>query len=362
MRIDLAMLDGAGAERTATRRFLERAPPGTLPEFWPMRMHPQLSIRPPGGDDAICGRASLLLGEAAEHFERGRWRDGMQLQHDTLRWAREGLSGEGWSRFAKQDCIAHPICSLIHQDPFTRRSFSKPRGYAGDAVLIDYIYGIPHREHELTDATALGRWMCNYASNTMAPRGVRRRMYLIAELIDLVCTERRDARILSIASGHMRELQISHAVRAGVAGEIVAFDQDDQSLAEVQAADGSSVLRCVSGSVSRLIVGRHDFADFDLVYAAGLFDYLEERAARRLVETMFAMLRPGGRLLVANFLPGIYDLGFMESFMGWDLIYRNPQQIVALADGIRDAAESCAYFEESERNIGFLLVKKAADA
>ena len=32
--------------------------------------------------------------------------------------------------------------SLLHQDPFTYRAFAKPRGYAGDAVMMDYIYGL----------------------------------------------------------------------------------------------------------------------------------------------------------------------------------------------------------------------------
>jgi len=29
----------------------------------------------------------------------------------------------------------------VHADPLTYRAFSKPRGYAGDAVMMDHIYG-----------------------------------------------------------------------------------------------------------------------------------------------------------------------------------------------------------------------------
>jgi hypothetical protein len=35
------------------------------------------------------------------------------------------------------------------------------------------------------------------------------------------------------------------------------------------------------------------------------------------------MLKPGGRLLVANFLHDLPNVGYMESFMGWPLIYRS---------------------------------------
>lgn len=41
-----------------------------------------------------------------------------------------------------QRCLSHFLRGLLHQDPFTYRAFSKPRGYAGDAVMTDYIYGL----------------------------------------------------------------------------------------------------------------------------------------------------------------------------------------------------------------------------
>jgi extracellular factor (EF) 3-hydroxypalmitic acid methyl ester biosynthesis protein len=336
----------------------ERAPQW-IPEIWPARPLPARANFVRGDDIIVREEVIRHLDEAADYFERERWRDGMQLIDHTTAAARRALSDNSWANFAKNDCIAHPVREFIHQDPFTRRSFEKPRGYAGDAVLIDYIYGVPHREHELHDATPLGRWLYNYTSNSLAPRAVRRRMHLISELIDRVCVDRPRPRILSIASGHMRELQFSHAARAGVFEDIVAFDQDASSLAEVKFTIGSKSIKIVQGSISRLLVGRHDFQDFDLVYAAGLFDYLEERAARRLTKMMFEMLKPGGTLLVANFLSHIDAIGYMESFMGWNLIFRTRSQITSLAEDIEGEVGLTRYFEESERNIGFLLVKKA---
>ena len=61
---------------------------------------------------------------------------------EGLRELRSAASTGEWPGLREQ-IQSHPVRALIHEDPMTRRSFEKPRGYAGDAVLLDYIYGEP---------------------------------------------------------------------------------------------------------------------------------------------------------------------------------------------------------------------------
>src|ERR1700730_8656601 len=68
--------------------------------------------------------------------------DGMVAEgmHDLLpllQGRRLRSSEPAWTEFVGM-CLAHPLRELVHQDPFTYRTFSKPRGYAGDAVMLDY--------------------------------------------------------------------------------------------------------------------------------------------------------------------------------------------------------------------------------
>lgn len=39
-----------------------------------------------------------------------------------------------------------------------------------------------------------------------------------------------------------------------------------------------------------------------------------------------------GKLLIANFAPGIPDRGYMEAMMSWWLLYRNEEDMQALVD------------------------------
>jgi hypothetical protein len=74
---------------------------------------------------------------------------------------------------------------------------------------------------------------------------------------------------------------------------------------------------------------------------------------------MFEMLRPGGSLVVANFLPGVRDIGYMETFMGWDLIYRSRHEMLDLTMDIPEAEiKSATLLSEECRNIVFLQLTR----
>jgi len=75
-----------------------------------------------------------------ERLQDGRITLGLHEAVEQLAAHREA-GPETWPQYA-QACLQDPVCNLLYQDPFTYRAFSKPRGYAGDAVMMDYIYGL----------------------------------------------------------------------------------------------------------------------------------------------------------------------------------------------------------------------------
>jgi extracellular factor (EF) 3-hydroxypalmitic acid methyl ester biosynthesis protein len=252
----------------------------------------------------------------------------------------------------------HPITQLLHQDPFTFRAFSKPRGYAGDAEMMDFIYGCEDRLAP-PPAERIGRYVFDYTTRAPAPEGVRARRAFMAARIDRLAEEKNRPHILAIAAGHLREASVSIAVRRRRTGRFVALDADPQAAIEVKRCYASYGVETVTASFSRLLGRQRGPGEFDLVYSTGLLDYLNQRTSRRLVLSMFQMLRSGGSLVVANFLPGIRDIGYMETFMDWNLIYRTRGEMIDLTADIPESeVKQINLLSEECKNIIFLQLTK----
>jgi extracellular factor (EF) 3-hydroxypalmitic acid methyl ester biosynthesis protein len=274
------------------------------------------------------------------------------LQEHKLR-----VSAEEW-RTIVTTCRRHPLFELVQQDPFTRRAFEKPRGYAGDACMMDFIYGVED-QREPPAATALGRLVHGYLLQNPACQGVRSRRAIIAGHIDRLASERQRPHVLSIAAGHLREANLSVAIRRRRLGRVVALDSDAESLAEVRASYGHLGVETRAASFKALLGAEVETESFDLVYATGLFDYVAPRTGRRLVRAMHRMLRPGGSLLVANFLHGVRDAGYMEAFMDWELVYRSRTDLVDLTHEIPESEiKSLELWSEEALNVIFVRVTR----
>lgn len=252
----------------------------------------------------------------------------------------------------------HPVIGLAHEDPLTRWAFTRPRGYVGDAVLIDHIYGAAQPVFD----GPVGRAINRYTTAAPATRAVRFRRQILAELIDRASAEGHGhCRVLALACGHLRELELSVAIRRGDAVEVVGLDQDAESLGVARETGHRLGCRMETHAASiRAVIKRSlRLRDFDLVYAAGLFDYLEDNVASALVSRMLEAVRPGGRVLIANFVPDIPDVGYMEACMDWFLKYRTESQLRSLLDDLpAELKGPIRTFHDPDENIAFLVATR----
>ncbi len=298
-----------------------------------------------------------VLDEVHGLIASGAVRQGMEQLFPCLRGK--------WIESAPEDrqnlvrlCQAHPLFTLTCQEPFTSRGLKKPRGYAGDAVLMDMLY-FPDCRGNHEEITALGAKMLQWVISSPAGRAVRQRRRYAAELIDRTAERKNRPSILAVAAGHLREAELSEALLCGRVARFLALDQDELSLQEMGHCYGVLGIESVKSSIRPFITGRSRFGTFDLIYSIGLYDYLDNLTALKVTERLFRALNPGGQLMIANFLPGIYEVGYIEVFMEWSLIFRSLKEIRQIALTVpRDEIASQELFADKTNTIGYLVLTK----
>lgn len=299
---------------------------------------------------------SEFWNESLEHLFAGRAATGMRIAGDELQRIRERLTEPEWHAYT-QTLYGSLYHRNYHQDPFTSRAYQKPRGYAGDAVMIDMMYGsasIPE------STTPLGATI--YSATVAGPAGssVKLRRDFLADYIDTSADEFDHPDVLSVASGHLREGQRCVSLGQGRLKRIVALDQDVLSLAVVESEQAHLGVTTMHGSIRNLLNGSLRLEQFDVIYASGLYDYLPAPLASRLTHVLFSSLNRGGKLLIPNFAPELVDIGYMEAVMDWWLVYRSEAHMCELAANLpADEVSACRTFRDNQGYIVYLEVRRS---
>ena len=239
---------------------------------------------------------------------------------------RRSVSSDMWTERLAPRCREHPIAARLQADPYTQRAFRKPRGFPGDAELLDFVYD----RRAPQGVSELGLALFGETTSSPSAQSVRDRRERLTTAIRRTADRRPGARIASIACGHLRELETLAPWELERIERMFAVDQDQDALARVAHHHPHERVQTTLGSVRGLIGRKLVLERLDLVYAAGLFDYLSDKVSALLLERMLSFLSPGGRLLIGNFTPENWGRAYMDSFMDWPLTYRSGADLRAL--------------------------------
>jgi extracellular factor (EF) 3-hydroxypalmitic acid methyl ester biosynthesis protein len=137
--------------------------------------------------------------------------------------------------------------------------------------------------------------------------------------------------VLNLGSGPCRDLAEFLASEPEAELCVDCVDQDPSAIAYAQGLVGRThsraAVRFIQANVLRFRPERH----YDLVWSAGLFDYLPDRLFVQVLSRLLRHVRPGGRLVVGNFAPGHETQLYMELVGDWVLTYRTGEQLIDLA-------------------------------
>jgi SAM-dependent methyltransferase len=225
-------------------------------------------------------------------------------------------------------------------------------------VLLDYIYS-PDRPGTKPGMSPLGALVWEQTVESAPCEAARRRRRHLALTIDQAAERKSGARVLSVAAGHLREAELSVALRLDCLEELVALDQDTFSLTVIASDYAALAVTPVHGTAQQLVRGDLGLGDFDLVYAAGILDYLRDSAAIALLRRLVDITRPGGEVLIANVLPSNAAVGYMEAFMGWTIVYRTLDELWELANMIDPTViDQVSIRRDTSSTIGYLSLRR----
>lgn len=201
-------------------------------------------------------------------------------------------------------------------------SRTKPLGYAGDHVIIDMIY------QRSTAKCDVGKMMDEFYHRQKAPTAVRNRKNFFIDTVAALCHIKPVASILNIACGPCRD--VAEALdKAGTAAEKASFhciDMDPRAISYAQTVVDSSKAPQICWQATDAFRFRTR-KKYDLVWSAGLFDYLNDRLAAALLRKMLDATSEGGEVIVGNFHISNPDRPWMEWCGDWHLIHRDEEDM-----------------------------------
>jgi SAM-dependent methyltransferase len=330
------------------------------PEAMAMELVPGYGESQSPAPDEARAQLALVLNLAEQRFAQAK--DPVETTiriNEDLHSIRSRVSPEIWQTLVPI-VQNHPVTDILLQDPFTRWSFEKPRGYSGDAQLLDFIYRDASVDEAIASATPLGQLLYGCTSASQSSAAVRERRDLLTKYVDeLAATRGGEAEILTVASGHLREANRAVALERGQIARWIALDQDPFSIGSITRDFAGTAVTAIDGSISGLLADTYRLGTFDFVYAAGLYDYLPRKVAIRLTKKCMQMLKPNGTMLFANFAKDIPDDGFMETFMNWSLLLRSEDEMwdIINASVDRNTVDAEVYFGDN-RNIVYATIQK----
>jgi extracellular factor (EF) 3-hydroxypalmitic acid methyl ester biosynthesis protein len=261
--------------------------------------------------------------------------------------------------------------SLVLCCPFAYRTYVKPLGYPGDFEMVNMI----HRKQPEGDslfAKILNLWFVDQPP----ARAHRNRIeYLKSVLLQealRAAGKKQPFRVLSLGCGPALEVQdFLRNWPLAARAEFTLVDFNSETLDHVKSV--MSQIAEETGKESKFTYLKHSIVhflketkssqfrqNFDLIYCAGVFDYLSDQVCRRLSAMMHDWLAPDGLLIMTNVHESNPLRHGMEHLLDWHLIYRDAAQCQALCPPGVSPHNFTVHSETTGINI-FVELRKTAD-
>ena len=212
---------------------------------------------------------------------------------------------------------------------------------------------------------------CWFISQPPAEAHRNRISYLMAKLQEETLRVRqsnRDAKFFNLGCGPAAEVQRFMAESpVADAAQFMLLDFNDETLQFATSAlstarqrhQRKTGIQFAKRSVMQMLKtgGRSASGTYDVLYCAGLFDYLPDRMCKELMNIFYDMLAPGGLLLTTNVDTSNPIRNMLDYLLEWHLIYRNGKQMLQFTPERADTERVSVFADPTSVNI-FLEIRK----
>ncbi|GAB4412771.1 MAG: hypothetical protein OHK0032_08870 [Thermodesulfovibrionales bacterium] len=235
-------------------------------------------------DELLNATAKALtdMTDVFEEFERG-----VNYDKQIIRDARVRFREKTNPILSKSYCI--------------NRARTWPQGYQGDYKTLEIVY----RNTPMSEG--IGYYLDKCMLSTPLAIGVRERIAKLRDLLEEELADRKDPRVLDIACGSCREVfELAPAIEeSGARFTCIDLDSDALNFALNRLAYTdipSDHIQFLKYNALRMFdheLNMEEFGMQDVIYSVGYFDYLRDDFLVKLLNALYMLLNPGGKLIAA---------------------------------------------------------------
>jgi extracellular factor (EF) 3-hydroxypalmitic acid methyl ester biosynthesis protein len=193
---------------------------------------------------------------------------------------------------------------ILFKSYFINRARTWPQGYQGDYKMLETIY----RNTPLSEG--IGYYLDLCSLNTPLAIAVRNRIKKLQDILRDELQKRQKPSVLNIACGSCREVfELAPEIEKSGA-KFTCIDLDNNALSfAANRLSYTNISPLTSDQVNlrkynalRMFDHEMNMSEFgkqDIIYSVGFFDYLASEFLSNLLGALYAMLKPGGKLIAS---------------------------------------------------------------
>ncbi len=190
---------------------------------------------------------------------------------------------------------------ILSKSYLIKRTRTWPQGHQGDYQTLELAY----KNSAMSDG--IGYFLDRYVLSSALTQGVRDRIVTLREMLKSELKTKTNPKVLDVACGSCREVfELAPEIKSSGA-KFVCIDLDEDALSysldrfalaglsddqvEVRKYNALRVFDAETAAV--------EFGKQDIIYSVGYFDYLPDDFLIKMLNSLYKLLNPGGKLIAA---------------------------------------------------------------